>query len=51
MPLSLIFVKITVKYPESDMTAISVLRRELELVTFVRTHPYLVFLRHKGYHQ
>ena len=50
MQLSLIFAKITVTYPESDITTVRVLRRELELVAFVRTHPNLVFLWHKGYH-
>ena len=33
------------------MTAVRVLRRELELIAFVRTHPNLVFLWHKGYHR
>ena len=50
MQLSLIFAKITVAYPDSDITAVRVLRRELELVAFVRTHPNLVFLWHKGFH-
>ena len=47
MQLPLIFAKITVTYSESDITAVRVLRRELELVAFVRTHPNLVFLWHK----
>ena len=51
MQLSLIFAKITVTYPDSDITAVHVLRRELELVAFVRTHPNLMFQWHKGYHR